>query len=95
MRNALNKTLGWALIIFAAAVSIFGIWAIVAYVWGVIDVLDEPDQSWIFWGLAFLFIGVFAVGTGIGLFVLGREKLRASGPAVSPDDPPNPPESPS
>ena len=77
MSTTLQKTIAWVLMLIGGTVALFGAWAIGAYVWGVIDVLDEADQSWIFWGLAILFIGITAFGVGVGLFVLGRQKLQA------------------
>ena len=76
--HRLRLILGWALQIVGAGLVLFGVWAVGAYVWGVIEVLNEPDRSWIFWGLAILFIGIGAIGTGVGMVVSGRRLL--SGP---------------
>ncbi len=75
MRRRLHTILSWAILCVGVLLTLCGLWAIGAYVWGVLDVLDEADQSWIFWGLAILFIGIMALGTGVGLVVLGRQML--------------------
>ncbi|MBX7541260.1 hypothetical protein [Qipengyuania sphaerica] len=49
-----------------------------AYVHGVIDVIGEPDQSWIFWGIALLAIGLPMLGGGIALAVWGWQIIRKS-----------------
>lgn len=51
---------GWALILL-------GVLSIGTYAWGVIGVLGEADRSWIFWGLVFLFLGLYLIRAGIGI----------------------------
>lgn len=69
---------GWALILIGGLVLLIGLWAIGAYIWGIIDILDEADQSWIFWGLIFLFIGVVATFIGSGAIAGGWSMARAA-----------------
>ena len=74
----MKTAIAWVALIVGTLCVLFGLWAIGAYVWGVIDVLDAADQSWIFWGLAILFIGIFStLGGGARLF-LGRRLLNRS-----------------
>ena len=68
--------MGWTLCILGGLLALFGVWAVGAYIWGVITVLSDTDQSWIFWGLAILFIGLAAAGVGIGMMVAGVQVLR-------------------
>ena len=76
MKRRPRQVSGWALSAVGGVLALVGVWGIGAYAWGVIDVLDEPDQSWIFWGLAILGIGIGTLGAGIGAIVLGRALLR-------------------
>ena len=71
-----RRAMGWTLCLAGTLLVLFGIWAVGAYFWGVVDVLGESDQSWFFWGLAILFIGLAAAGVGIGLIVTGVKVLR-------------------
>lgn len=45
-------------IVSGLVVGAVGAWAVGLYLWGVVDVLDQPDRSWIFWGAIFLLAGV-------------------------------------
>lgn len=72
----MKTALAWATIIAGGLCTVFGLWAIGAYIWGVIEILDEPDQSWIFWGLAILFLGIFSAMGGAALMVFGRRLLK-------------------
>ena len=76
MAHPFRKLLWWALTLVGALLCLFGLWAIGAYVWGVLAILDEPDKSWIFWGLAILFIGIIAAALGAVLLVFGWKALR-------------------
>lgn len=78
MSDTLRKCMGWGLTLLGGLVFLVGAWAVLAYFWRLIEILDEPDKSWIFWGLAILFIGIGAIGTGVGMVVSGRRLL--SGP---------------
>ena len=80
MKDTVRKTIGWVAILTGGLLFLVGAWGILAYIWGVIDILGEPDKSWIFWGLAILFIGILALGAGIGLIVTGRRVLAKSPP---------------
>lgn len=55
----------------------FGLYFAGMYVWGVVDVLDQPDRSWLFWGLAILFLGIGLTFLGAVLVVLGRGLMRS------------------
>lgn len=76
MNRRARQILGWSLFVIGGVLALAGAWGIGAYVWGVIDVLDQPDQSWIFWGLALLFGGIMVLGAGLASIVIGRRLLR-------------------
>ena len=76
MTRPLRRILGWTLCIAGGLLALAGTWGIGAYAWGVIGVLDQPDQSWVFWGLIFLLGGITVLGAGVGAIVLGRAVLR-------------------
>ena len=65
--------LGGGVIAVAVGIVLMG-----AYVVGVIQVLDEPDRSWLFWGLAILFLGIALAGIGGRLAILGRNLIRSA-----------------
>ncbi len=71
MSRQWQRVVGWSLCGLGCLVILIGIWAIGGYIWGVISVLGEPDRSWVFWGLAILFIGLAAFGLGIRMVVTG------------------------
>lgn len=52
-----------------------GLFGIIAYIAGVIDIIvSQPaDRSWLFWGLGLAAIGLTLVGAGIGLLLLWRK----------------------
>ena len=76
MPKSIRILLGWAILLIGAALALFGVWAILAYIWGVIGVLGEADKSWIFWGLAILFTGIFAIAGGVPMMYFGRRLIR-------------------
>lgn len=49
-----------------------GVFLVGVYVVGVVDIIinQPPDRSWLFWGLALAFIGVFCLTTGVVLLVV-------------------------
>jgi hypothetical protein len=59
-----------------ALLALAGIWGIAIYVWGVVDVWEEPDTSRIFWGLVFLLWGLIFLGVGVGIVIAGLQILR-------------------
>lgn len=71
MSRQWKKPVGWTVCGLGCLVTLTGIWAIAGYIWGVVSVLNEPDKSWIFWGLAIFFIGLIGLGLGIGMIVAG------------------------
>lgn len=71
MSRQWKRAFGWILCGLGCLATLFGLWAVGGYVWGVVAVLNEPDQSWIFWGLAILFIGLCGLGLGIGMIAAG------------------------
>jgi hypothetical protein len=75
--------IGFGVAAVAAGLSMAG-----AYVYEALRVLDEADRSWLFWGLAMLFIGIILARLGVGLVLLGRRLMR---PATMVDPPLNRP----
>ncbi|MGB7859668.1 MAG: hypothetical protein WBM90_04160 [Acidimicrobiia bacterium] len=69
----------WSSLIGGTVLIVFGSVLIGIYLFGVFEVIteDPPDKSWLFWGLGLFLFGMFGLGTGIGLAVLGRS-LRSS-----------------
>ncbi len=53
-----------------------GLWLVGGYVARAVAVLHEPDRSWLFWGLAILFLGLMLAGAGAGLIAWGRSLAR-------------------
>jgi hypothetical protein len=74
-----NKIAGWTVCLIGAVLCALGLLGIGTYVWGVIGILDEPDQSWIFWGLVFLFGGILLVISGTAALILGLKLMRRKG----------------
>jgi hypothetical protein len=70
-----KRVFGWTLCGLGGLAALLGVWAIGGYVWGVLQVLDEADQSWTFWGLIFVFIGFGALGVAAALILAGRSLL--------------------
>jgi hypothetical protein len=62
---------GAATVIGAVAVMV-GLFLAGAYVVEAFRVLDEPDRSWLFWGVALLFGGILLVRVGVRLIRWGR-----------------------
>lgn len=76
-RDGAHPTAGTVLIVLGALLVALGLTWIGMYAWGVIDVLDQPDRSWLFWGLALLFGGILLTRGGQKLITWGRA-LRGS-----------------
>ena len=57
------------------ALTTIGLFGIIAYVAGVIDIIvSQPaDRSWLFWGLGLAALGLYLLGAGIGLLLLWRK----------------------
>ena len=75
-RTRFQRIAGWTLVLAGLMVGLFGVWAVGAYVWELIAIWNEPDRSWIFWGLAVLFIGLFSIAAGAALAMLGARLLK-------------------
>ena len=76
MPRGVRKALGWFFCCIAALFALVSVWSIGAYIVGIVDVLDKPDKSWIFWGLAILFTGIFAIAGGVPMMFFGRRLIR-------------------
>lgn len=74
-----KKIAGWTVCLIGAVLGGLGLLGIGTYVWGVIAILDEPDRSWIFWGLVFLFGGILLLITGAVVGILGLKLMRRKG----------------
>ena len=75
-RTRFQRIAGWTLVFAGLLVCLFGVWAVGAYVRELITIWNEPDRSWIFWGLAVLFIGLFSIATRAALAFLGARLSR-------------------
>ncbi|WP_375254680.1 hypothetical protein [Yoonia sp.] len=53
-----------------------GVWSIGGYIWGAVSVLDEPDQSWMFWGLIFVLIGIAGIVLGTAMALVGWSMVK-------------------
>lgn len=73
-----RRVAGVALAVGGVLATAFGLCLAGMYVWGVVDVLGQPDRSWLFWGLAILFPGIGLTFLGAVLVVLGRGLMRSS-----------------
>lgn len=68
--------LGWLAGFAAAVCLVIGAAAVKWYVWDVVIAgAGEADRSMLFWGLPILFIGVWAIGGGVGLGLVARSTL--------------------
>jgi len=72
------RLVGWALTTLGAVCVLGGLWSAGTYVWGAIAVLGEADQSFQFWGLVLLLIGLGVLVLGIALIAAGRALRRRS-----------------
>lgn len=52
------------------------------YVVGAVAVLGESDRSWLFWGVALLFIGIILARLGVRLIAAGRNATSRVGARV-------------
>ncbi len=63
--------------IASALLVIIGLILVAMYFWeGVISRWGEADQSLLFWYLPLLFIGIFSVAGGAGLFYVAFKKIK-------------------
>jgi hypothetical protein len=67
---------GMAAMLFGLVAMTAGLGYTGMYIHGVIEVLREPDKSWIFWGLAILFIGLVLTAVGAAALVWGNAYRR-------------------
>ena len=75
-RHPPRRWAAWTLAILGAGSLLLGALSVGTYVHGVLDVIGESDQSWIFWGLVFLFCGLGALVTGFVLLFWARHLFR-------------------
>jgi hypothetical protein len=59
-----------------ALLSFVGLSFVLIYLWEVISVIGEPDQSIVFWGLAILLIGIILFTVGATMVVTARRLLK-------------------
>lgn len=71
-----KRILGRVLLVGGGLLAVGGLGGIGGYVIRAVEVLDQPDRSWLFWGLAVLFIGVALLFAGVSLVVVGRDMVR-------------------
>lgn len=75
-RMSRSRLMGWLAGIVALVCLVIGGAAVKWYVWDVvIGGAGEADRSMLFWGLPILFIGVWALGGGVGLGLVARNTL--------------------
>jgi hypothetical protein len=63
-----------AAVLLGVVAAAAGVFFVGAYVVEAIRVLDEPDRSWFFWGVPFLFGGILLVKFGVRSIVWGRAR---------------------
>jgi hypothetical protein len=74
----LRRFLAWLSVAAAVACLLIGGAALKWYLWDILIVESgSPDRSMLFWGLPVVFIGLAAVGGGVGLGVLARSLFSA------------------
>jgi len=72
-----NKILPYVAIVFGTSIVITGAVFVVMYVSeAIVARMGEPEQSLLFWYLPFLFAGVIGMAIGIGVTVLGFNRLK-------------------
>ena len=71
-----RRVLGWIFLCLGCLSMLIGVWSIGGYIWGVVSVLDEPDQSWIFWGLIFVLIGIAGIVLGAAMAFVGWSMVK-------------------
>ena len=76
-RRESNKILPCVAVVFGTLIAITGAVFVVMYVSeAIVARTGEPDQSLLFWYLPFLFAGVIGMAIGIGVTVLGFNRLK-------------------
>lgn len=76
----MGKLLGAFTLVSSALLAVICVAAVKWYLFDVlIGLRGEPDRSLQFWGLAILFIGMWAGGAAVGLAVLSRKLLTRNG----------------
>lgn len=79
-RPLFSRSLGARASLVAGGLAIaLGLVSVGAYVVGVIDVWEEPDRSWIFWGAGFGLGGLVLVQAGVAAIILGTALRRKEG----------------
>ncbi|WP_376695539.1 hypothetical protein [Wenzhouxiangella sp. EGI_FJ10305] len=71
----------------AIGLVMIGLLAVGVYAFNVLAVLDQADQSMVFWLLPFLLFGLAAVGNGVVLAVLWLLLVSTEGPGNKGDGP--------
>lgn len=69
---------GLAVSLAGFSTAALGLFWVGAYALRAIEVLDQPDRSFLFWGLAVLFCGIFLTLLGGALVLWGRTMMRAA-----------------
>jgi hypothetical protein len=76
-----RKLLGGFALVSSALLAVICVAAVKWYLFDVlIGLRGEPDRSMQFWGLAILFIGIWAGGAAVALAVLSRQLLTRHDP---------------
>jgi hypothetical protein len=75
---SLRRFLAWLSVAAAVVCVVIGGAALKWYLWDIVIVESgNPDRSMLFWGLPVVFIGIVAIGGGVGFGVLARSLFSA------------------
>jgi len=73
-----HKLISILSILSGIILALMGALGIGVYLFSVIDILDKPDKSIIFWYLPILFLGITLVGLAVYFIIIGFKSLQGN-----------------